>query len=83
MAGRARSAARRQANLDDFHDRSWMKYITCGLCGKKFCCNNYADRKPRAKRYLDRYCCSYCWYHAVPVIKTLLDDKVLKVRKTK
>jgi hypothetical protein len=83
MAGRARSAQRRQANLDEFQDRSWMKYIECELCHKKFCCNNNVDRKPRAKRYLGKICCSYCWWHAVPVIKNLLEDKTLKVKKPK
>jgi len=58
-----------------------MRYVTCELCGKRFCCNNYADRKARVKRYQGKICCAYCQFHALPVIRKLIDEKILKLGK--
>lgn len=78
MAGRARA----HTHSNEI-DRTWMKYIDCELCGKRFCCNNYEDRKPRVKRYLGHICCAFCQFNALPAIRTLLADKTIKVVKVK
>ena len=47
--GRSRvaKAERRQQKIIDGMDRSWMKYMKCSICRRKFCVNNYSDHKVR------------------------------------
>lgn len=68
MAGRSRAAlAARKLNEKQYlwgggwADKvKWQKYARCFACKHLFCCNNYADRKPRVKRFMGKIYCVNC-----------------------
>jgi hypothetical protein len=62
-------------------DNTWQMYRHCELCGKPYCCNNYADHKPRYMRWKGLIICAECRYKFLPTLKKAMDKGLVKYRK--
>lgn len=76
----ARKRQRKEEKMLFWDDKIW---VTCQLCGGRYCPNNYPDRKSRYKVWRGFKVCGYCQYKVIPVIRKLEKNKVLKFRKVK
>lgn len=44
---RARRKHRKAEALWDPEENKWKRFLRCDVCGRRWVCNNYPDRKPR------------------------------------
>lgn len=58
-------AEQKQRKLAEAQDTSWKKYARCVLCRKRFCVNNYKDRKVRVSQLKigGKIICPWCKGH--------------------
>lgn len=61
---RRRSTTAVKPRRDYGIDRSWVLEERCQHCGELYVVNNYADHRPRRKKWLGLYVCAECLYRA-------------------